>query len=151
MSSLVRRNLRVLLLLPRLARLHTVSPLHRLHLVQTGQTAGLHSRVTSYDRAQASIRLQDDQEHSTASAGLDKSTKLAEKLVRFLEWLDLYMKTNQRVLKYEVKNSIVIVETLNSCTANQALLLLKCHGEVCLFTISLLSSEQPRLTGHGGR
>ena len=132
MSSLVRRNLS--LLLPRLARVHSVSPLtSRLHLVLTGQTAGVHSRVTNYNRAQANIRLQEDQQHFTGSPRLDKSTKLEEKLARFLAKLDREMKTNQRVLKHEVGNSIMIIEDLNSCTANQALLLIKCHGEVCIF------------------
>ena len=128
MSSLVRRNLS--LLLPRLVRVHSVSPhTSRLHLVLTGQTARVHSKVTNYNRAQANIRLQEDEQHFS-STRLAKSTTLEEKLARFLAKVDRDMKENQRVLKHEVTNSIVIIEALNSCTANQALLLIKCHGEV---------------------
>ena len=137
MSSLVRRNLSVLL--PRLVRGRhsslSLSPHHRLHLLQTAQRT---QRVGVHSRAQASIRLQEDQEQPTGSAVLQgKSSKLEEKLARFLERLDSGLKANQRVLKYEVGNSIVIIQALNSCTANQALFLIKCHGEVCLFIISL--------------
>ena len=148
MSSLVRRNLG--LLVARLARLHSVSPLtSRLVVLQTGPTAGLHSRVTN-------IRLQEEQEHFTdqappGSAGLGKSTKLEEKLARFLERVDQSMKTNQRVLKFEVANSILIIEALNSCSANQALLLIKCHGEVYIFTSLFLHLDNSyRVTGDGG-
>ena len=143
MSSLVRRNLSVLL--PRLTRLHSVSPhTSRLLLVQSGQTARVHSRVTNYNRAQASIRLQEDQEHFTEqlTPGLGKSTKLEEKLARFLEKVDQSIKTKQRVFKFEVANSILIIEALNSCTANQALLLIKCHGEVKIF-VFLFSPRDP--------
>lgn len=132
MSSLVRRNLS--LVLPRLAltRLHSVSPRSsglnpRLLLLHPGHSAGLHSGV-----GRLNIRLQEEhfsQEPTAGNTGPSR-VKLEEKLARFLAKVDRDMKTNQRVLKYELTNSFAIIEALNSCSANQALLMIKCHGEV---------------------
>ena len=129
MSSLVRRN--ISLLLPRLLRVShsSVSPqvpsLLRLQQVQRVESVRLVG-TTNLSRANTShaVRLQEEDQAA------EKSRKLEEKLVRFLGKVDSDVKSLDRVLKHEVENSIKIVETIGSCSSNQALLLLKCHGEV---------------------
>ena len=128
MSSLVRRN--VTLLLPRLVRAHYSS----LHVQQVQRVASLKVQQVQrgvHSRAKTAVRLQ---EHPEPSQGiLDKSTKLEEKLVRFLGNIESNIQKLDRVLKFEVENSIKIIKTVGSCSSNQALLLLKCHGEVRQF------------------
>ena len=130
MSSLVRRN--ISLLLPRLLRVShsSVSPqvpsLLRLKQVQRVESVRLVGTTNLSRRANTShaVRLQEEDQAA------EKSRKLEEKLVRFLGKVDSDVKSLDRVLKHEVENSIKIVETIGSCSSNQALLLLKCHGEV---------------------
>ena len=125
MSSLVRRN--VTLLLPRLLRANYSS----LHVQQVQRVASLQVQRGVHSRAKTAVRLQ---EHPEPSQGiLDKSTKLEEKLVRFLGNIESNIQKLDRVLKFEVENSIKIIKTVGSCSSNQALLLLKCHGEVWQF------------------
>ena len=124
MSSLVRRN--VTLLLPRL-RAHYSS----LQVQQVQRVASLHVQRGVHGRAKTAVRLQEDLEPSQGI--LDKSTKLEEKLVRFLGNIESNIQKLDRVLKFEVENSIKIIKTVGSCSSNQALLLLKCHGEVGQF------------------
>ena len=152
MSSLVRRNLSQVLSRLSLARLHSVSPHtsglnQQLLLLRPGHTAGLHSGVR-----RPNIRLQEEHFSQEPPAGYKGPSrlKLEEKLVRFLAKIDRDMKTNQRVLRHEVTNSFAIIEALNSCSANQALLMIKCHGEVNLH-IFLFSTQQSRIAGYGGR
>ena len=130
MSSLVRRN--ISLLLPRLLRvshssvspqLHSLIRLQQLQRVESVRLVGT-SRVLSRANTSPAVRLQEEDQ------GAERSRKLEEKLVRFLGKIDSDVKSLDRVLKYEVENSIKIVETIGSCSSNQALLLLKCHGEV---------------------
>ena len=87
---------------------------------QVQQVAAVHSR------AQQAVR----QQEPPAEAGGEKFKKLEEKLVRFLENIDSSVRTQERVLKFQVENSIKIIKALGHCSSNQALLLLNCHGEV---------------------
>ena len=120
MSSLVRRN--ISLLLPRLLRVShsSVSPqvpsLLRLKQVQRVESVRLVG-TTNLGRANTStaVRLQEEDQAA------EKSRKLEEKLVRFLGKIDSDVKSLDRVLKHEVENSIKIVETIGSCSSNQAL------------------------------
>ena len=154
MSSLVRRN--VTLLLPRLLRAHysslqvqQVQRVASLKVQQVQRVASLHVQRGVHGRAKTAVRLQ---EHPEPSQGiLDKSTKLEEKLVRFLGNIETNIQKLDRVLKFEVENSIKIIKTVGSCSSNQALLLLKCHGEVGqfvfydLFVPSLSKSRDKKL------
>ena len=132
-------------MLPRLLRAHYSS----LHVQQVQRVASLHVQRGVHGRAKTAVRLQ---EHPEPSQGiLDKSTKLEEKLVRFLGNIESNIQKLDRVLKFEVENSIKIIKTVGSCSSNQALLLLKCHGEVGqfvfydLFVPSLSKSRDKKL------